>query len=48
MAREEKLGGDGENMTIDSLVRAFASTKEDMEKYEIIIDELQMKDSKLH
>ena len=39
-AKEESLGGDGEDVTIDSLVRAFASNKEDKEQYEIIIDEL--------
>jgi hypothetical protein len=47
-ARDKSLGGDGENLTIQSLILALASNKEDQEKYEIIIDELQQKDSQLH
>jgi hypothetical protein len=50
-AKDPKMGGDGEDVTIDSLIRSFASHKNngekdskdeiDMKRYEFIIDELQ-------
>jgi hypothetical protein len=45
LARSRRHGGDFEDVTIDSLVRAFASNESDKKKFRQVIDELQREES---